>query len=330
LPRERYSKPAPGMEAMSLGSKFSVEKVEGKDLGVIATVRIVRGERVLEEAPLFAVPRQYLPLEEGLGRKVAEGEVRKRVARLSDADRKTFWAMHDSHTIAGEKTAIGICRTNNFALNGQPNTMGCFPIGGRFNHSCRPNIVWYWSEQPGAKLVFHATREIQVGEELCISYCDIEASAARRKARLEKSHQFTCRCEVCCLSGPELERSDRLRGEYRELSRVVQQTFAREPQKALKSLDRVCEIINEELGGELWMCARAKNDAFHAAVFSRDLPLARRTMSDAIDAWVLAGGESDQTLLAKMRGYAADPTTHRLWCLGACRLWRGARRAAVQ
>ncbi|KAF9224834.1 SET domain-containing protein [Gyrodon lividus] len=63
-----------------------------------------------------------------------------------------------------------------------------------FNHSCTPNIR---KMRQGRVLHFEATREIQAGEELCISYIDTDAPADQRRRELEGSWFFTCRCCRC-------------------------------------------------------------------------------------------------------------------------------------
>ncbi|KZP21966.1 SET domain-containing protein [Athelia psychrophila] len=80
-----------------------------------------------------------------------------------------------------------------------------------FNHSCSPNIK---KVRIGRTLQFYTTEAVQLGEELCISYVDLEpcdseeiasaevnvkqAGDARRKL-LSNSWFFACRCPRCQL-----------------------------------------------------------------------------------------------------------------------------------
>ena len=68
-----------------------------------------------------------------------------------------FWELEDCTGAA--KSAIGICRTNTFTRNGDKQMLGCFLQGARFNHSCRPNVVWYWGDKTDAVLKMHVTKD---------------------------------------------------------------------------------------------------------------------------------------------------------------------------
>jgi len=49
----------------------------------------------------------------------------------------------------------------------------------------------------GRTMRFTISRPVETGEELCISYIDINQSMAQRKKDLEDSWFFTCRCQRC-------------------------------------------------------------------------------------------------------------------------------------
>ncbi|KAF9238974.1 SET domain-containing protein [Melanogaster broomeanus] len=63
-----------------------------------------------------------------------------------------------------------------------------------FNHSCAPNLR---KKRQGRVLHFETTREIQAGEELCISYIETDSPVNQRRRELEESWFFTCRCYLC-------------------------------------------------------------------------------------------------------------------------------------
>lgn len=67
------------------------------------------------------------------------------------------------------------------------------------NHSCSPNAT---VEFPycNSTLILRAIRDIQPGEEICISYlseCELEKSRYARQKSLKSYYLFVCRCEKC-------------------------------------------------------------------------------------------------------------------------------------
>jgi SET and MYND domain-containing protein len=74
---------------------------------------------------------------------------------------------------------------------------GCWPAASYFNHSCGPNIR---KNREGRTWFFRAGRDIEKGEELCITYLSGEErklSRGKRLLRLKKTWGFDCACERC-------------------------------------------------------------------------------------------------------------------------------------
>lgn len=85
---------------------------------------------------------------------------------------------------------------------------GLFILGSRFNSSCRPNVNNHWDSDL-QQIVFRSVRDIEKGEELCISYGNYLARRDLRREELKRNFGFDCMCEVCSLEGAELEESER-------------------------------------------------------------------------------------------------------------------------
>jgi len=66
-----------------------------------------------------------------------------------------------------------------------------------FNHSCRPNC--YMTPGTNGTLLVKAKRGIQKGEELCISYLDLNdwENTEYRRQHLFDQYRFWCTCEAC-------------------------------------------------------------------------------------------------------------------------------------
>jgi len=63
-----------------------------------------------------------------------------------------------------------------------------------FNHDCAPNVR---KERAGRKLLFYTTRDVALGEELCISYIDLKDDVIERRKQLSANWYFDCVCNRC-------------------------------------------------------------------------------------------------------------------------------------
>lgn len=90
--------------------------------------------------------------------------------------------------------AFTICDGEGSALG-----LGLFPAAAVMNHSCQPNVFqcFDYGYNLTPELVLTTCKDVQSGEELCISYIDYLAPAHRRKEELRKGYKFECRCEKC-------------------------------------------------------------------------------------------------------------------------------------
>ncbi|KAG1733320.1 hypothetical protein EDB19DRAFT_1911672 [Suillus lakei] len=69
-----------------------------------------------------------------------------------------------------------------------------------FNHSCCPNVE---KTRVGRTMHFTTSRSVEIGEELCISYIDINQTITQRRQDLEDSWFFKCRCQRCQSEEPD-------------------------------------------------------------------------------------------------------------------------------
>ncbi|KAJ6598228.1 hypothetical protein DFH09DRAFT_1022536 [Mycena vulgaris] len=63
-----------------------------------------------------------------------------------------------------------------------------------FNHDCAPNVR---KERAGRALLFYTTRDVALGEELCINYIDLADSVTDRRKQLSLNWYFDCVCKRC-------------------------------------------------------------------------------------------------------------------------------------
>lgn len=75
-------------------------------------------------------------------------------------------------------------------------TLGWFPLGSMFNHSCLPNCLWYLI---GDHLFLYVcASNIREGDELTISYCPLWISSLNERASILRQYGInSCRCILC-------------------------------------------------------------------------------------------------------------------------------------
>ena len=82
-------------------------------------------------------------------------------------------------------------------LNTSSCGQGIYAVGCLFNHSCKPNLQVMYAESDDETLYVTALRDIEEGEELCISYIDENMHYYERHQQLFEHYLFTCTCEKC-------------------------------------------------------------------------------------------------------------------------------------
>ncbi|KAE8991519.1 hypothetical protein PR003_g21900 [Phytophthora rubi] len=72
--------------------------------------------------------------------------------------------------------------------------IGLFPDGALFNHDCDPNCVVSFK---GRQMQVHVVRDVEVDEELTVSYVELLQSTKARRTELKESYFFDCGCKRC-------------------------------------------------------------------------------------------------------------------------------------
>lgn len=95
---------------------------------------------------------------------------------------------------------IGRIDENTFGVRGNINlsyAYGFYPSISFINHSCAPNLGVV---QDRRILRMHALHDIKAGEELNISYLELNRSTEVRRQHLMAEYNFFCLCPRCCLN----------------------------------------------------------------------------------------------------------------------------------
>ena len=179
------------------GLSFSIVPIPNKGHGCRASRVIRRGERIIAETPLVRQGPGHQPLQQV-------------VDKLSRAERVKFFELTQNVVRFGTApSARGI-----FATNAHPCHdfsvlhRGIFPTIARFNHACDASAVYRWNSALD-RLTVHATRDIQPGEEICVTYSFADGLLREQRQRhLLQTFGFRCDCRKCALQGAALAESE--------------------------------------------------------------------------------------------------------------------------
>ena len=95
--------------------------------------------------------------------------------------------------------ALGALQLNAFEVHSANGVTFSAILGGPasfFNHTCEPSLLVRPGEGSG-ETQFVAAADVAVGEELCISYIDVEQSGVARRRALHEKYGFACKCRRC-------------------------------------------------------------------------------------------------------------------------------------
>lgn len=306
---ERAATEAAGDEAdADRQAPFYVDEVSGKGLGMLASRGLRRGDAVLARAPALLAHRGFM---EQTPREERERLLALVPGLLPAATRRSF--MRQAGRFGGREIA-DIVATNSFQVDlggegaGSPSAghhYANFPEVSRFNHDCRPNVVFFI----GADLVHRTTivRDVAPGEELAISYLDSLAPRVERQHRARLAWGFECRCAQCSLTEDAAVASDGRLAEIAELERRLSDVKS---DVTLNTVERYVGLFTEErLEAKL-------AGAYTTAALNYNLlgksGLAVKYARLAIEAGMMENGPAAPDVKA-MRVLARDPEKHFTW-----------------
>ncbi|KAG9191006.1 hypothetical protein G6011_09094 [Alternaria panax] len=171
-------------------SLYEPRPLPGKGNGLVASVNIPKGTRILCEKPIFTLASRADKLDSA---------VLMRVKALSKNQQRQYLSLHNNYP-AGNIFS-GIFRTN---------SLPCGPeseVGG------------VWNDMTNSETI-HAVRDIKPGEEITIDYIKSEAFEARR-THLRDSFGFDCDCSLCSLPPSERQDSDARRALIERLDKQI-------------------------------------------------------------------------------------------------------------
>jgi len=233
----------------------------------------------LAAAAAFALRRRELGMPE---------ELQEQYEQLSSEEQDQIKGLSDCSS--GEKTMMGILRTNGFSrgASSSSSTLLLCPVLARLNHSCSPNCQQSWDEESGQEKLYAMTK-IQPGEELCITYCDLREPRDKRREVLRAKYGFLCSCPACCHT--DIETSDARRT---EIARLQENLAAAQPADGVEMAKRVLQLLDDEGVPDLTLRGLACTEAVRHCETLSDPQQARSWAEKAYDFFSKARGPTSE------------------------------------
>lgn len=221
---------------------FTLKRLPGRGIGVVATRLIPAGSIILKEEAILTVPD---PLTKGISLDFITNIV-DHYTRLPAAMRQRVLDLYaytrpvqESHIRDFLSTASSDCKLTEaqvnfvirlhsvFATNSFEKTTpshGSLYLGAsRFNHSCLPNCDYdHTSKDNFTIITVCSSRDIQPEEEITVPYINIYESRDQRRDLTKLVWGFLCNCPACDvtdLTVDTVEHEQRL-AQYRQLEEI--------------------------------------------------------------------------------------------------------------
>ncbi|KAK0710432.1 hypothetical protein B0T21DRAFT_415986 [Apiosordaria backusii] len=229
-------------EKIYLPRPYKVVDIPGKGKGVVATQKIEKGKAILVDHASIIAAAEY-PAD--VMREEVQDLLATAVNRLGEPEK--VLRLSRKGRDEGATEIEDLLLTNSFTVGIQGKEfIALFADLSRFNHDCKPNAFIYFSETTLAMTVW-ASRDIEPGEEISITYSAAGLSSKERRETLEKVWGFKCQCSLCTSSPEVIKESDDNRAQIRAYQGSIP-NLAQEGkfEEALKQAEHMFELVDEE------------------------------------------------------------------------------------
>lgn len=275
-------------------SLFSIQDIEGKGKGLVATQLILKGTRILCEKPLIRF------LDKNFENPALAAAVCRKVELLTAVDREKFLSLRNIHDYGNvQEQYIGIIKTNGLPTDEDIPEAGIFEFSCRINHACDNNAQKSWNANIGRHTI-HALRDITKGEEITIFYLGTLTPRDRRQGDLQAKFRFECACRLCCLDTKKSRQSDLRLAAVLRLERLINQGglggVLETPLQMLRYVDEQVRLYEQHGPGDAGL-PRAFFDAAQIVLAHGDLARGKIFAEKAKAEWIrVGGGDSMQVL----------------------------------
>ncbi|CZR64408.1 uncharacterized protein PAC_14306 [Phialocephala subalpina] len=296
------------MQSTADNSMYALQDVPGKGKGLVAMEKISKGTRILSEEAVITVTGQVS--SERLRTSICQ-----QVEALSQRQRQAFLSMHNIHPYRNAaEQYLGIVQTNSLPAEAVGDKGAIFLEACRINHACDNNAQKNWNEKIKRHTVY-ASRDINKGEEITITYLSPLKNRKARQKALQESFGFACLCRLCSLPPEQSQESDRRLEEIHRLDGVIDRLGTEgilvSPLRTLRYFDQQVRLYNEQ-GREDVGFAQAFVNAAQLAIANSDLARGRIFAERAASVWkTTIGGDSKQAI--KHGALAQDSSKYELY-----------------
>ncbi|KZT02011.1 SET domain-containing protein [Laetiporus sulphureus 93-53] len=183
---------------------YELRSIKDKGLCLFATADFDTGDLIICERPLF-VSTVVHPFSLRPGDPSANDAIVELLSRMCEYDRLMFYVLHNckGNDRPREQGIIDTNAINIGALPGYDGACGAVCMeSSRINHSCTPNVISRW-DLLAFTMEIRALTPIRKGEEITMSYLELDEAAPRatRRRELKEKYNFFCTCPSCSLTG---------------------------------------------------------------------------------------------------------------------------------
>jgi len=241
----------------TIPAKYDMKEFPGKGMGLVANQLIRRGDLIMANTASLLI--DYRAFQELTRDQYKELQMHG-VDNLPEKHREAYLKLSThgqtfaSHVDLVEK----IGETNAFDIDPDEDDeiqdhgfFVVFPEIARFNHDCRPNADYYFDHSAMTQFI-HATRDIQPGEELSLSYINPVLVRDARLAKLKRNWGFDCSCYHCTQERASADASDDRILQILELKKKLRNWKANSPASPQMAELLVSLHEQERLGGNMY------------------------------------------------------------------------------
>jgi len=231
---------------------------------MVAARRLKPGTVILCEDPILVVHHPSVETTTENLDEVNPVAVLSSFDEISDENKKKYFSLKDSAMFEKDNVpgiVLGIYVTNGIGIT--ENKTGVYQTLSRINHSCAPNSVSVKTKENENKKEVRAFVEIAKGEEILISYINLEKFVLRddRRSALGK-WKFVCFCKICSLPMEELLQNEAARREIQQHDLDMKKYWGGAltlmgKMKALEHAQKKLELVlamKSEMMGQVFVC----------------------------------------------------------------------------
>ncbi|KAJ6003540.1 SET domain-containing protein [Penicillium canescens] len=236
---------------------YELKDVPGKGKGLVATINVRQGTRILCEEAAIRIPHNL----DQLGSKKQQRYVCRQFNALTEQQRLAFLFLRNIYPYkTPAEQYIGIIRTNAFQIEDGETGGAVFLEASRINHACNNNAQKSWNENIKRHTV-HALRDIK------------KVKKSQNDEILEEINHLDCLVGQHGLEG-----------------------ILSSPLRTLRYLDREIQLY-DMTGPDDPGLSRVYLDAAQVAIVHGDLARGRIFAERAVRSWRISGGSDDKNVI---------------------------------